>query len=143
MRDAVSSSKFLRESTASLVATRDSIMPFWVSFRVSIFCQSGTCCEELDCESETPDCSGGGRGRMDSLVKSTLDSPSTCKSSVATGKTELLPSFEYDEFLAPESKERESWLLSVTNGEVPLSCKGSKSSTWWPTLAGGSLTREL
>ena len=79
--------------------------------------------------SETPDCSGGGRGGMDSSVRSSSESPTICKSSVATGKTELLPSFEYDESLAPESKEHESWLLSVANGEVPLSRKGSKPST--------------
>ena len=66
MRAVVSSNKFLRESTASLVATRDSIMPFWVSSRVSILCRSGTCCKELGCESEPSDCSGGGRGGMDS-----------------------------------------------------------------------------
>ena len=82
---------------------------------------------------------------MDSSVRSSSESPSTCTcmSSVATGKTELLPSFEYDEFFAPESKERESWLLSVANGEVPLSRKGSKPSTWWLTLAGRSLSGEL
>ena len=80
---------------------------------------------------------------MDSSVRSSSESPSICKSSVAAGKTELLPSFEYDESFAPESKERESWLLSVANGEVPLSRKGSKPSTWWLTLAGGSLSGEL